>query len=147
MPVFPSVEWFQAVADIVNKDENYRKQGNCDAAVGIQVGDRMFEIDFEAFEVTSVKELEASTPRDLDFTLVLPYDQWKEMIENIKEHGQADLTHTLNSIDLAAVDELAQSDDYYRRDLFYRYNQSFQIFFDASAKIDTKFADPAAVGA
>src|SRR5690348_3267686 len=59
MPVFPSVEWFQALADIVNKDENYRKQGNCDATVGIKVGDRMFEIDFEAFEVTSVKELEA----------------------------------------------------------------------------------------
>src|SRR5438093_598055 len=64
MPVFPSVEWFKAVADIVNKDEGYRKLGNCDARVGVQVGDRMFEIDFEAFEVTDVKELEATTPRD-----------------------------------------------------------------------------------
>ena len=146
MPVFPSVEWFKAVADIVNKDENYRKLGTCDAQVGIQVGDRMFEIDFEAFEVTDVKELDATTPRDLDFTLVMPYDGWKEMIENIRQNGHAGLTHTLNSIDLASPDEFARADDYYRRDKFYRFNQSFQMFFDASARVETQFADPATVG-
>lgn len=147
MPTFPSVEWFRAVADIVNKDDGYRKLGTCDAKVGMQVGERMFEIDFEAFEVTDVKELDAATPRDLDFTLVMPYDRWKEMIENIRRNGRADLTHTLNSIDLAAPDEFARADDYYRRDLFYRFNQSFQVFFDSSAAVDTQFADPASVGA
>ncbi len=147
MPTFPSVEWFEAVADLVNRDEAYRKLGTCDAKVGIEVGERMFEVDFEAFEVTDVKELEAATPRDLDFTLVLSYDRWKEMLENIKRNGHADLTHTLNSIDLAEADELARGDDYYRRDLFYRFNQSFQNFFDMSAKIETQFADPATVGA
>ena len=147
MPVFPSVEWFKAVAELVNKDESYRKLGTCDAQVGIQVGDRMFEIDFDAFEVTDVKELDATTPRDLDFTLVMPYDGWKEMIENIRQNGHADLTHTLNSIDLAAADEFARADDYYRRDKFYRFNQSFQIFFDTSARVETQFADPATVGA
>jgi hypothetical protein len=147
MPLFPSAEWFQAIADIVNRDENYKKLGTCDAQVGVQVGERMFEIDFEAFDVTDVKELEATTPRDLDFTLVLPYDQWKEMIENIKQNGHADLSHTLNSIDLASADEFARADDYYRRDLFYRFNQSFQHFFDTSSKLDTQFADPATVGA
>lgn len=147
MPTFPSVEWFKAVADLVNQDEAYRKLGTCDARVGVQVGERMFEIDFEAFEVTDVKELDATTPRDLDFTLVLPYDRWKEMLENIKQNGHADLSHTLNSIDLAAADEFARGDDYYRRDLFYRFNQSFQNFFDMSARVETQFADPATVGA
>jgi hypothetical protein len=145
VPTFPSVEWFQAVADLVNQDETYRKLGTCDAAVGVQVGDRLFEIDFEAFEVTGVKELDASTPHDLDFTLVMPYEGWKEMLANIKQHGHADLTHTLNSLDLANPDEFARADDYYRRDLFYRFNQSFQHFFDTSAKIETQFADPATV--
>ena len=143
MPTFPSVEWFKAVADIVNNDEEYRKLGTCDAMVGIQVEDRMFEIDFEAFNVVDVKELEAATPRDLDFTLVMPYEKWKEMLENIKEHGRAEHEYTLNSIDLNTPDEFARSDDYYRRDLFYRFNQSFQMFFDASARIDTQFAEPA----
>ena len=146
MPVFPSVEWFQAVASIINSDEEYRKLGTCDAEVGVQVGERMFQLTFEAFEVTGVKELSAADARDLDFTLVLPYQRWKEMIENIHQNGHADLTHTLNSIDLEAAEEFAQAEDYYRRDKFYRFNQSFQHFFDRSARVPTEFADPAAVG-
>lgn len=145
MPLFPSVEWFQTVADLVNKDENYRHHGTCDAVVGIQVDDRVFEVTFEAFEVTGVRELAAGAPRDLDFSLVLPLSTWREMLENIKANGQADLTHTLNSIDLSTPDGLAQADDYYRRDLFYRLNQSFQHFFDASVKIDTTFDNRVAV--
>ena len=143
MPVFPSVEWFQAVADLVNQDEEYRKLGTCDAKVGIKVGDQFFAITFEAFEVTQVEQIDDPVAADVDFTLVLPPEKWREMIENIKQNGHADLHHTLNSIDLATPEEFAQADDYYRRDLFYRFNQSFQHFFDSSAKIDTQFAEPA----
>lgn len=143
MPAFPSVEWFRAIADMVNKDENYRRLGSCDARIGVQVGRRLFAIDFDAFEVTDVAEIDPGQARDLDFTLVLAEDGWREMLENIKRHGHADLTHTLNSIDLATPDEFARADDYYRRDKFYRFNQSFQMFFDLSARIDTRFAaDP-----
>jgi hypothetical protein len=74
---------------------------------------------------------------------VLPEEQWVAMIQNIKQHGRAELEYTLNTIDLATPTEFAQADDYYRRDLFYRFNQSFQHFFDTSAKIDTQFAQPA----
>ena len=143
MPVFPSVEWFQAVADIVNQDEAYHRLGNTDAKVGIKVGDQLFALTFEAFEVTKVEEIDESRMDDLDFTLVMAPEKWREMIENIKQNGHADLHHTLNSIDLATPEEFAQSNDYYRRDLFYRFNQSFQHFFDASAKIDTQFTEPA----
>ena len=143
MPVFPSVEWFQAVADLVNRDEAYHKLGNTDAQVGIKVGDRVFALTFEAFEVTNVEEIDESRIDDLDFTLVMPPEKWREMLENIKQNGHADLNHTLNSIDLATPEEFAQAKDYYRRDLFYRFNQSFQHFFDTSAKIDTQFAEPA----
>ena len=143
MPVFPSVEWFQAVADLVNKDEEYHKLGTCDATVGIQVGDRVFALTFEAFEVTRVEEIDLARTADLDFTLVMPPEQWQAMLENIKQHGRAELDYTLNSIDLATPEEFARSNDYYRRDLFYRYNQSFQHFFDTSSKIETQFALPA----
>jgi hypothetical protein len=143
MPVFPSVEWFRAVADIVNKDPEYRKLGNCDAAVGIEVGDRVFELNFEGYEITDIKEINSTASEDLDFTLVMSPEHWRDMLLNIKEHGRAELQYTLNSIDLGNPEEFARSNDYYRRDLFYRYNQSFQHFFDASAKIDTQFAEPA----
>ncbi len=42
---------------------------------------------------------------------------------------------------------LRASHDGYRRDAFYRFNQSIQDFFNASAKIDTPFAAPEAVTA
>lgn len=145
MPVFPSVEWFQSVATIINGDEEYHQAGTCDAAVGIQVGDRLFQVDFEAFEITGVQELNPRGTYDLDFTLVLPYERWKEMLENIRANGHADLTHTLNSLDLESAEEFARAEDYYRRDKFYRFNQSFQLFFDASSRIETQFAGPAAV--
>ena len=61
------------------------------------------------------------------------------MIENIKANGKADLHHTLNTIDIEIPEGFARSNDGYRRDAFYRFNQSFQYFFDASAKIDTTF--------
>ena len=143
MPVFPSVEWFQAVADLVNKDPAYHKLGTCDARMGVQVGDRTFVLVFEAFEVTGVTETKDAAAEDLDFTLVMPPEKWQEMVENIKRNGRADLDHTLNSIDLATPEEFAKADDYYRRDLFYRFNQSFQHFFDSSARIDTQFTQPA----
>lgn len=141
MPVFPSIEWFNAVREIINHDEAYRHLGTCDAVMGVEVGDKVYKLTFEAFECTGVEEIAREQEDDLDFTLVMPYEGWKEMIENIKQNGRADLHHTLNTLDLAAPDEFARSRDYYRRDLFYRFNQSFQNFFDASAKIDTQFAE------
>jgi hypothetical protein len=83
----------------------------------------------------------------MDFWMEQPYDAWKDMLENIKKNGHADLSHTLNTIDLSIPEGLARSQDGYRRDAFYRFNQSIQDFFNASAKIDTQFAEPAAVGA
>jgi hypothetical protein len=64
------------------------------------------------------------------------------MIENIKANGKADITHTLNTIDLNMPQGLARGNDGYKVDLFYRYNQSLQDFFDVSAQIDTTFASP-----
>jgi len=36
---------------------------------------------------------------------------------------------------------VARSRDGYRRDLFYRFNESFQYFFDASRRLDTRFVN------
>jgi hypothetical protein len=138
---FPSVEWFNAIREIVNEDDGYKRIGTCDAEVGIKVPDleKNFKLTFEAFEVTDVAEVDEKEAEDTDFWLELPYAKWKEMLENIKENGQADLHHTLNTIDLEEPQGFARSHDGYRRDAFYRFNQTFQYFFDTSARIDTTF--------
>jgi len=139
---FPSVEWFNALREIINADEAYKRHGTCDASVGIKVPEagKYFVITFEAFEVEDVKETDEAAAENTDFWIEQTYDKWQEMIKNIADNGQADLHHTLNTLDIEDPDGLARSNDGYRRDLFYRFNQSFQHFFDATAQIDTRFA-------
>ncbi len=139
---FPSVEWFDALKEIINGDEAYKRHGTCDASVGIKVPEagKYFVITFEAFEVDDVKETAESAAENTDFWIEQSYDKWQEMIKNIADNGQADLHHTLNTLDVEDPDGLARSNDGYRRDLFYRFNQSFQHFFDATSQIDTTFA-------
>ncbi len=145
MATFPSVEWFNAVKDLVNNDPEFRRLGTVDAVVGVKVGAKIYELTFEAFECAAVREANEKALRDMDFYLEQPYDAWKDMILNIKKNGQADLSHTLNTIDLTLPEGFAKAHDEYKRDAFFRFNQSIQDFFDASSKIDTKFAEPAAV--
>ena len=145
MPTFPSVEWFNAIKDLVNNDPAFRQLGTFDSVCGVKVGNKIYELTFEAFECTNVREATENDLRDMDFWLEQPWDKWQDMIENIKSHGAADLTHTLNTIDLSMPEGLARSHDGYRRDAFYRFNQSIQDFFNAAAKIDTQFKEPAAV--
>jgi len=78
---------------------------------------------------------------EADFIIEMPLALWKEMVANVQENGKADLDHTLNSIDLQQEESIAYSpaDDQYRQDLFYRYNQNFQDFFDASSRVETIF--------
>ena len=140
MPKFPSVEWFEAVKDLVNQDEEFRRLGTIDALVGVKVGDKIYQLTFEAFECTEVKEIGENDLRDLDFWLEQSPEEWKEMLDVIKQNGSADLQHTLNTLDLNKPEGLARSFDGYRRDAFYRFNQSLQHFFDTSSKIDTEFA-------
>jgi len=147
MPTFPSVEWFNAIKDLVNADPEFRQLGTIDTVTGVRVGNKIYEITFEAFECTGAREVNENALRDMDFWLEAPYDVWKDMLENIKKHGAADLSHTLNTIDLSSPEGFARSHDGYRRDAFYRFNQSLQDFFNASSKIDTQFAAPEAVTA
>lgn len=146
MPAFPSVEWFEAVRELVNSDEAFRRLGTIDARVGVKVGEQLFELAFEAFECSGVREIGESDLRDVDFWLEQSLEEWREMLENIKQHGSADLNYTLNTIDLNRPEGLARSHDGYRRDAFYRFNQSLQHFFDSSAQIETQFAVGAAAG-
>ena len=138
---FPSVEWFQEAAELLNKSDSFKRLGTCDAEVGVQVGERLFELDFEAFELKNVAEIDAHRAEQLDFVLVQPPEAWQEMLKDIKENGRATHDYTLNSLDLRSAEEFARGKDYHRRDLFYRFNQTFQDYFDLSAKMETSFAN------
>ncbi len=113
----------------------------CDAQVGVRVGDASFLLVFEGFECSSAAAIDEPALADADFCLDMPPDEWREMLTNIQDNGEADFDHTLNTIDLDSEDGLAISyaGDQYRQDLFYRYNQTFQYFFDISSRVPTEF--------
>lgn len=142
MPKFPSAEWFQVVREVATRDDGLRQLGTCDAVVGVRVRDKAFEITFDAFDCTGVREIPPAELANTDFYLEAPFETWREMLDNIKEHGKADPQHTLNTIDFLEPEGLTKSDDQSRKDLFYRYLRTFQQFFDASAEVETDFATP-----
>jgi len=139
--VFPSVEWFQALQQLVNVDPEFRRLGSSDAAMGVKVGPRVFVVVFEAFECTEVRDGSEADLDDLDFYLELSEADWRELVENTKANGGADRRHTLNTLDLTANDGLAQNatGDQLRGDIFFRVNESLQYFFDQAAKLETVF--------
>jgi hypothetical protein len=144
--VFPSLEWLQALQQLVNADSEFRNLGSVDTTFGIKAFSEVFIVTFRAFQCEAIR---AGTDDDLfevDFTLEMEPDQWQEMIENIKENGAADLNHTLNTLDLRLPGGLASNatGEQYQLDLFFRYNESLQRFFDLSAQLDTVFRDGAA---
>ena len=138
---FPSVEWFRALQELVNRDEEFRRLGSIDAVMGIKVGDRVFVITFEAFECTEVKEGTEYDLIDADFYLEMTVEQWQELVTNTRDNNGADLSHTLNTLDLMIEGGISDNatGDQLRADIFFRVNQSLQHFFDSSARLETVF--------
>lgn len=127
-----------------NADDAFRGAGGgrCDCLAGFQIGDDFYLAEFEGFEVSSVTLGSEIEKAKADFFLEMSVEQWCEMVKNIKQNGHAILEYTLNTIDLNMLDGLSKSThgDQYREDLFFRYNQTIQFFFDASSRIETQYA-------
>ena len=90
-------------------------------------------------------KIEESDLESTDFYLDMSPEDWEDMLANIQENGEASFDYTLNTIDLDSENGFALSStgDQYRQDLFFRYNQTFQYFFDLSSRVPTEFTDGA----
>jgi hypothetical protein len=145
MPVFPSVEWLEAVATLAREDATYRKFGRVDLSAAIKVDDRIFSLTFDVFDIRDIREITADRLEDLDFYLELDAAGWRNMLQDIRENGHAGRDTTLNSLDLRMADGLHHNaqDVGYRADKFFRFNESLQRFFDLSAGVETTFASDA----
>ena len=143
MARFPSVDWFDEVSEVFNGDARYHGAGGgqCNCVWGMKVGDDVFVLTFEGMVCSGTVAADEAALDDVDFYLDMTVGDWREMVKNITANGHADLHHTLNTLDLDRADGLAISHhgDQYREDMFFRYNQTLQFFFDASALVKTDF--------
>ncbi|MDE0757737.1 MAG: hypothetical protein OSB45_06210 [Pseudomonadales bacterium] len=141
--VFPSEEWFQQVREVYNSDRDLHSGGGgaCDTTAGFSVGENRYFIEFSGLDCAQVRQCSEEDLADTDFVIGMPMETWQAMLQDVQKNGKASSNLTLNSIDLELEEGIAFSpvDDQYRQDLFYRYNQNFQDFFDASSRVETTF--------
>ncbi len=143
---FPSKAWFLALQErAAAKPGLFKKLGFADAKVGISVEPDNgagvaagFVLEFSGYGCKKVSTAERPE-KGADFVLAGPHAVWKEMIENIRSNGEADLQHTLNVLTLPGVPLKLEATDQLKADLFFRYNQTFQEFFNGAAEIETEF--------
>lgn len=144
--IFPSTEWFQALARRMEEDEAvYRELGEIDCTMVVRVdaptGSHLYEIGFGGYGVRSVRRLERIEDAAPDhFVLEASLDTWRDMIENIRAHGGPDLTHTLNYLTFPDDPMRVTGPDQLEIDAFYRYNESLQRFFNGAAAVPTTYA-------
>ena len=138
---FPSLAWFEELRRLVNDDPAYRQIGTVDASMGVKVGDEVFVVTFEAFECSSVRSGNEYDLINVDFFIEMESTAWRAMLENIRANGGAEAGQTLVSLDMLNEISTNATGDQLRADMFFRYNQSLQHFFDLSANLNTVFAD------
>ena len=137
--LFPSVAWFQRLADRMAEDgERYRVLGACDCCMVVKVeqpnNPRLFELQFKSYEVESIRELDSLEEASSEhFVVEAPLRVWEEMIENIESRGVADLEHTLNYLTFPDDPMVVGGPDQLMVDAFYRFNQTLQLFFNGAA--------------
>ncbi len=136
MTRFPSVEFFEELRERVNRDQDlFRRLGTIDMTLVVKIDydDRSdcYEIAFAGYRCTRVRRL-AQVADAAAGSIVLsgPYSAWREMIDNIIANGHADLEHTLNTLTLMDTPMRLDADNQLDADLFYRYQQNLQEFFD-----------------
>ncbi len=144
---FPSVEFFEALRTLVNADqERFRRLGTVDMTLVASIdypghSDR-YAIEFAGYRCVGARRLAIDEPAPKDaITLTGAYPAWREMIEDIVRNGGADLEHTLNTLTLLDDPMRVQADNQLDVDLFYRYQQNLQDFFDETAHVAVCFAD------
>ena len=148
MLTFPSLEWFQELARLMNEnDAPYRRLGYADVSWAIEMQPsepdqptHLFVFEFEEYSCKSVKVCDPDSQPDVGFIMRATLGTWEEMIRNIQENQGPDLQHTLNFLTLPDDPIYIDAPDFLSRDLFARYGQTFQLFFNGAIQVPTTFS-------
>jgi hypothetical protein len=145
---FPSVDWFRALADAMNRNRARQEQlGYVDCVAEFKVLDGgpggkpvAYQVTFEEFEATDVREATPADEARADFALDASLATWRAMIESIAAgNGRPALDQTLNRLSHMGTPIRLRSSDQLRKDMYFRFNQSLQEFVNASAGFRTLF--------
>lgn len=144
---FPSVQWFEELRAAAGSDlERLKRLGTVDLTLVVKIDfathSKFYQIKFTGYRCIEVRELGDLAASAPDAVIIEgPYQTWRDMIESIQANGHADLQHTLNTLTLYDTPLRVTAHNQLDTDLFYRYQQNLQEFFDSAAKLTTYFAE------
>ncbi len=141
---FPSTDYFEALKTrMAAEQERFRRLGFIDATFAVKVSDngrsRNFVLEFEVFELKNVREVDNVDLKQVDFAIEGEARVWREMIENIKRHGEADSNHDINTLTHFGEQLKVTYDGPDGHDKLYRFMESIQEFFDLSSGVEVSF--------
>jgi hypothetical protein len=141
---FPSVDYFGALKDQMAAEQmRFRRLGFIDTSFGVSVlqngASRNFVLAFEVFELREVREVGQLDLAELDFVIEGEFAVWREMIENIRRHGEADTAHDLNTLAHFGEALKVRYADPEGHDKLYRFMESIQQFFNLTSKVEVTF--------
>ncbi len=142
---FPSLAFFQALQTLMRQDEpRFRRLGFIDTTFGVHVvgpngQEWCYLLAFEVFDCREVSEVKGFELTAIDFVLKGELSAWSEMLQNIKQHEGADVTHSLNTLTHFGERLTMLYDDPDNRDKFFRFQESLQEFFDLASKLELEF--------
>ena len=141
---FPSTGYFEALKQrMATEQDKFRRLGFIDTTFAVRVAQngrlRNFILEFEVFELKSVREVSEIDPKQVDFIIEGDAAVWREMIENIRRNGEADTSHDINTLAHFGDRLHISYDDPDGHDKLYRFMESIQEFFDLTSKLDVSF--------
>jgi hypothetical protein len=149
---FPSLTFFQGLQTLMRQEEaRFRRLGFVDTTFGVHIvtPDHVWRylLAFEVFECREVCEVSTFDLTVIDFVLKGDLATWAEMLDNIHQHGGADVSHSLNTLTHFGERLTLVYDDPDNRDKFFRFQESIQEFFNLASALEVEVLVPTAPGA
>jgi hypothetical protein len=147
---FPSENFFRTLQRLMaDQRDRFRVLGYFDVVFGVHVlpdragdSEQRFVLAFDVFDCVRADAVGAFGP-ELDFVLEGTRGVWREMIENIKQRGAADVAHSINTLTHFGDALRICYDDPDGHDKLFRFAESIQEFFNLAAHVDLELADGA----
>src|SRR5262245_40588063 len=146
MPVvFPSVAFLHALQSAMQQEAaRFRRLGFIDTTFGTHITTPAGQhwrslLTFEVFDCRDVAEVQEFDLTAIDFVITGDVAAWTEMLQNIRQHEAADVTHSLNTLTHFGERMTIKYDDPDNRDKFFRFQESIQEFFDLAHRLELDF--------
>jgi hypothetical protein len=145
MPVvFPSAAYFDALKRrMTAEQERFRRMGFIDTTFAVSVQENgeahNFVLEFEVYELKRVREVPSVDLSEVDFMIEGEARVWREMLDNIRQNGEADTRHDINTLTHFGDQLRVRYENPESRDKLYRFMESIQKFFDLSGGVEISF--------